>query len=196
MSLMCGYVCVWICTCEHGGLAISLADSGHLAKGFGDRHCLLSTITLIFTPCLRCPCHSLGSPFTPKETLWNGWETTDAMPGMDGTKERVQGRSKKKKKNPCCQLAKPSRHISSSYWARIQINILLLTNLVGLMYAAVLSSGWSGSPEVWASTETLVVMGWSSSSWLGECVGSLAVAHHTFSCLTHVLFLTDESKGL
>lgn len=61
--------CVLFCMCESGGLAMSLADSGHLAEGFRDRQCLLSTITPILVPCLRCPCHSPGSPFTPEETL-------------------------------------------------------------------------------------------------------------------------------
>lgn len=131
---------------DPGGLAISQADSGHLAEGFRDRHCLLSTITLIFMPCLWCPCRSLGSLFTPE--IDERWQT--GMSGVDesedGGKEGWEG---EEKKNHCCQSAKPSRHISSFYWARIQINILLLTMVVGLMYAVVLSSGWSHitSPE-------------------------------------------------
>lgn len=148
--------CVLFCMCESGGLAMSLADSGHLAEGFRDRQCLLSTITPILVPCLRCPCHSPGSPFTPEETLWNGREMTDGMSGIDGTKERVQEGSQGKKKTPSCHLAKLSRHISSFYWAKIQINILLLTKLVGLIYAVVMSSGWSHiTSSVWASTENI-----------------------------------------
>lgn len=96
--------CVLFCMCESGGLAMSLADSGHLAEGFRDRQCLLSTITPILVPCLRCPCHSPGSPFTPEETLWNGREMTDGMSGIDGTKERVQEGSRGKKKNSLLSL--------------------------------------------------------------------------------------------
>lgn len=111
---------------------------------------------------------------------------TDGMSGMDGTKARVQEGSTEK--NHSCQLAKLSGHISSFYWARIQINILLLTKLVGLMYAVVLSSGWSHitSPAVRASTETLDVMVWRGGSRLGVCVGPQTVALHTFSHLTQV----------
>lgn len=138
--------CVWICMCGPGGLAISLADSGHLAEGFGDRRCLLSTITLISMPRLKCPCHSLGSPFTPEETLWHGWEKTDGISEMVGTKERAKRGGKKKQH---CQLAKPSRHISSFYWAQIQINILLLTKLVGLMYAVVLPQVYHTDHQSW-----------------------------------------------
>lgn len=118
------FMCVWLCMCEPEGLAISLADSGHLAEGFWDRHCLLSTITLIFMPRLRCPCHSPESPITrnrhsemdEKRQTWHGWDLRQKA------REQLY-------KNHCCQLAKPSRHISSFYWARIQINILLLTKL-------------------------------------------------------------------
>lgn len=153
--------------CESWGLSISQAESCHLDKGFGDSHCLFRTITLIFMPSLRCPCHSLGSPVTPQETLWNGWEMTDGMSGVNWTKEKVQ----RGFKNHSCQLAKPSTHISSFYWARIQINILILIKPVGLMYAVVLPSGWLHitTLDAWASTETL--MWWCEAVAHGqECV--------------------------
>lgn len=93
-------------------------------------------------------------------------------------------------KNPSCQMAKPSKHISSHEWARIQINIFILTKPVGLIYAAALPSGWSHitTLEVWMSTETIDVMVWSSSSWLGICDGLLTVV-----CLLFFFFLMSDS---
>lgn len=101
---VCVSVCVFVlCTCESWGLSISLVESDHLAEGFGDSYCLFRTPTFVFMPCLRCPRHSPGSPLTPQETPWNGWEMTDGLSGsMDGTKESVQKgslkNSKRKKK--------------------------------------------------------------------------------------------------
>ena len=192
-------MCVWICTCDPGGSTISLADSDHLAEAFRDRHCLLSTLTLISMPCLRCPFHSHRFPSTLEQTL--RWMRSDRQGSLARTgrqKEWNKGVVKEKKKESVCfQSAKPNRHMLSFYWARIQINILLLKMLVGLMYAVVLSSGWShiASPEVWAWTKTLIVTVWSSSSGLRKRVGSLKVGHHTFSCMTQFSPLMDE-KGL
>lgn len=130
------FMCVWMFTCWPREWAISLADSGHLAEGFRDRHCLLSTVTLVSMPRLWCPCYSLWSPFTPEETLWMDERGQAGDLAWLGLKRECKRGVKKR--NHCCQLAKPSRHISSFYWARIQINILLLTKLVGLMNAVAL----------------------------------------------------------
>lgn len=173
-----------ICMCESWGLSISQAESCHLDKGFGDSHCLFRTITLIFMPSLRC--HSLGSPVTPQETLWNGWEMTDGMSGMNWTKEKVQ----RGFKNHSCQLAKPSTHISF-YWARIQINTDKASGFDVCCCPALrlITHHHSWRVSVYRNINVMV---WSSSSWSGMCDGSLTMACLTFSFLTQFCFMIDE----
>lgn len=177
----CGLTCVWFCSCESGGLAISLADSGHLAEGFGDRHCLLNTITPIFMPCLRCPRHSLGSPFTPEEALWNGWEMTDGMSGMDGTKDRVQvwSKAKKKKKKATIPHQDPNQYLATDKASRSDV---CCCSVLGLIT----------HHRSWASAETLDAIAWSSSSWLGNvCWLTDGGSSHIFNS-DSVVFLKDR----
>lgn len=98
-------------------------------------------------PLTRVPLHTGRDPLR--------WMRDDRHRCLAWTRAKREGAGIKKSQLSVGQTKQTHAII---YWARIQIDILLLTELVGLMYAVVLSFSWLHitRPAAWGSTETLV----------------------------------------
>lgn len=122
---VCLRVCA-ICTCESWGLSISMADSSHLAEGFGDSHCLYRALTLILAPGLRCllqfSAHLLPSHHKRHSDMDERWQM-----GCLAWMRLKRGCKRGVKKMHCSQLTKRKKPHIFTILDKNQTIILTLT---------------------------------------------------------------------